>query len=142
MRLWGAGDLRAGDRLFRRHAPAVARFFRNKVSADLEDLLQQTFLRGLEGRHRFRGESTFCGYLLGIADEPSLAVTDVLHQTYVAMDEEGTEAAAATAVIIGETSAPAGEPISVVLDRPFLFRIVDTHTGATLFLGRIMDPTA
>lgn len=82
------------------------------------------------------------GYLLGIADEPSLAVTDVLHQTYVAMDEEGTEAAAATAVIIGETSAPAGESISVVLDRPFLFRIVDTHTGATLFLGRIMDPTA
>ena len=67
LRLWGAGDLRAGDRLFGRHAPAIARFFRNKVSTDLEDLLQQTFLRGLEGRHRFRGESSFCGYLLGIA---------------------------------------------------------------------------
>ena len=67
LRLWGAGDLRAGDRLFRRHAPAIARFFRNKVTGDLEDLVQQTFLGGLEGRHRFRGESSFCGYLLGIA---------------------------------------------------------------------------
>ncbi len=82
------------------------------------------------------------GQLLGITDDPSLAVTDVLHQTYVAIDEEGTEAAAATAIVIGETSAPAGDPVPVVLDRPFLFRIVDTETGATLFLGRIMDPTA
>jgi RNA polymerase sigma factor (sigma-70 family) len=64
---WAAGDLQAGDRLFRRHAPAVVRFFRNKISADLEDLVQQTFLRGLEGRDRYRGESSFGGYLIGIA---------------------------------------------------------------------------
>ena len=64
---WRAGDSAAGERLFRRHFAAIARFFRNKVTGDLEDLLQQTFLRGLEGRHRFRGESSFCGYLLGIA---------------------------------------------------------------------------
>lgn len=64
---WAAGDLQAGDRLFRRHAPAILRFFRNKVSADLEDLVQQTFLRGLEARAGFRGRSSFGGYLLGIA---------------------------------------------------------------------------
>lgn len=67
LRLWGAGDLRAGDRLFRRHAPAIARFFRNKVTGDLEDLVQQTFLGCLEGRDRFRGDGSFRGYAFGVA---------------------------------------------------------------------------
>lgn len=67
LRRWGEGDARAGDRLFRRHAPAIVRYFRNKVSADLEDLVQQTFLRGLEARAGFRNQSSFGGYLFGIA---------------------------------------------------------------------------
>lgn len=82
------------------------------------------------------------GQLLGIADDPRLAISEVVHQTFVAMDEGGIEAAAATAVVFTATGAPIGDPVPVILDRPFFFRIVDQETGATLFLGRIMDPTA
>jgi serpin B len=80
--------------------------------------------------------------LLGIADDPRLVLDEAIHQTFLAMDEEGTEAAAATALGFRATGAPVGEPVPVVLDRPFLFRIVDRETGATLFLGRVMDPSA
>lgn len=82
------------------------------------------------------------GQLLGIADDDTLRVSDVIHETFLAMDEQGTEAAAATAVLAEATGLPSGEPVPVVLDRPFLFRLVDQQTGATLFLGRIMDPTS
>ncbi len=82
------------------------------------------------------------GNLLGIADDDGLEVSDVIHETYLAMDEEGTEAAAATAVLAVGTGLPEGEPVPVVLDRPFLFRLYDPATDATLFLGRITDPTA
>ena len=81
------------------------------------------------------------GRLLGIADDPRLVLSDAVHETFVAMDEEGTEAAAATALIFDATSGPIGEPVPVILDRPFLFRIHDPRTDATLFLGRVMDPT-
>jgi serpin B len=82
------------------------------------------------------------GQLVGIADDDTLAISDVIHQTFVAMDEGGVEAAAATAVVFSATGAPIGDPpVPVVLDRPFFFRIVDQETGATLFLGRIMDPS-
>lgn len=76
----------------------------------------------------------------GLSPE-ALAITDVLHEAFIAVDEDGTEAAAATAVVIGETSAPE-EPLEVTVDRPFLFWIVDQPTGAVLFLGRVTDPTA
>lgn len=82
------------------------------------------------------------GPLLGIADDESLALQSVLHQTYLSMDEEGTEAAAATVISVQATSGHIDPPVPVILDRPFLFRIFDRDTGATLFLGRILDPTA
>jgi serpin B len=67
-----------------------------------------------------------------------LLITDVVHKGFVAIDEKGTEAAAATGVIVGPTSIP--EPATLVVDRPFVFFIVDRPTGAILFLGRVMDP--
>ncbi len=82
------------------------------------------------------------GHLLGIADDPRLVVDKALHETFVAVDEEGLEVAAATAILAAGTSAPLEPPVPVVLDRPFLFRVVDLQTGATLFLGRIVDPLA
>ena len=82
------------------------------------------------------------GNLLGIADDPRLVIKKVLHQTWLSIDEQGIEAAAATIVLVYATSAPVDEPVSVIIDRPFLFRIVDDTTGAPLFVGRIMDPTA
>ena len=81
------------------------------------------------------------GHLLGIADDPLLVLDVAQHEAFVAMDEHGTEAAAATVLTVYPTSGPPSPPVPVVLDRPFLFRIFDLETGATLFLGRVVDPT-
>jgi serpin B len=68
-------------------------------------------------------------------------ISDALHKTFLAVDEQGAEAAAATAVIIGITSAPPpSEPFSMVVDRPFLVAIADKPTGVLLFLGSIANP--
>jgi serpin B len=57
------------------------------------------------------------------------------------VDEAGTEAAAATAVIVGLTAVP--EPlVEVTVDRPFIFLIRDIETGAVLFVGRVLNPGA
>ena len=75
----------------------------------------------------------------GMGGTRDLYITDVVHKAFVEVDEAGTEAAAATAVIVGQTSVPA-DPIRVTIDRPFLFLIRDIETGTVLFLGRVMDP--
>jgi serpin B len=75
----------------------------------------------------------------GITAEESLAISAVIHQANIDVDEKGTEAAAATAVVIRATSAPA-DPITLSVDRPFLFALRDLQTGAVLFLGRIVNP--
>lgn len=81
------------------------------------------------------------GNLLRMADDPRLRVDRVIHETFIAIDEQGTEAAAATAVIGALSSGPASPPVPVILDRPFLYRIMDRDTGTTLFIGQILDPT-
>ncbi len=71
-----------------------------------------------------------------------LALSEVFHQTFIALDEEGTEAAAATAApmsVFGSFVLPS-EPIEVRVDRPFLFAIQHRASGACLFFGRITDP--
>jgi len=78
--------------------------------------------------------------LSGMNGTGGLFIQDVVHQAFVAVDEKGTEAAAATAVIVGETSAP--PPATLTIDRPFVFAIIDRATGATLFIGRVLDPTS
>ncbi len=72
-----------------------------------------------------------------------LYLSAVLHKAYVAVDEEGTEAAAATAVV-GRAGGAAGPRrlIEFTVDRPFIFLIRDRKTGAILFLGRVLDPRA
>src|SRR5690606_8734759 len=72
----------------------------------------------------------------------SLALSDVYHQVFVRVDEKGTEAAAATAPVMVTTGAPMPPPDRVVVrfDRPFLFVLRATRTGAGLFLGRVGDP--
>jgi serpin B len=69
-----------------------------------------------------------------------LYVHDVLHQAFIAVDEDGTEAAAATAVVMEESSAMLAQQ-TLVLDRPFLFVIHDTAHGTPLFVGRVADPS-
>jgi serpin B len=77
----------------------------------------------------------------GMTDVEQLFITDVIHKAFVAVDEEGTEAAAATAVVVGTTSIPE-EPLVVTVDRPFIFLIRDIPTGTILFLGRVVDPSS
>jgi serpin B len=76
----------------------------------------------------------------GITDEDRLFVTSVLHKATIKVDENGTEAAAATAVVMGIKSALPEEPISLVIDRPFLFLIRHEPTGTILFMGRVVEP--
>jgi serpin B len=83
------------------------------------------------------GTADFSGMTL----EEALFVSDVIHEAYIKVDEEGTEAAAATAVIMEATAAPVGEFVSLTVDRPFLFVIGDLETKTILFLGRVTDPT-
>jgi serine protease inhibitor len=78
--------------------------------------------------------------LSGITAEEQLVLTEVLQKAVITVDEEGMEAAAATAVIAGVTSAPA-EPKELVLDRPFLFVAYERTSRAPLVLGWIGDPT-
>lgn len=69
----------------------------------------------------------------------NLYITRVLHKAYVSVDEKGTEAAAATAVIVGLTAMPSS-PVELTVDRPFIFIIQDKPTGTILFMGRILNP--
>jgi len=76
----------------------------------------------------------------GIDGTRSLFIDDVYHKAFVSVDEAGTEAAAATAVVVAR-AAPT-PPKEVTVDRPFVFMIHDIETDAILFLGRVVDPSA
>lgn len=77
--------------------------------------------------------------LTGMTDVRELFVSDVVHQADITVDEEGTEAAAATAIMVGIASAP--PPATLHLDRPFILVIQDDRTGAILFIGQVADPS-
>jgi serpin B len=77
----------------------------------------------------------------GIGEEP-LQIAEVVHKAFVEVNEEGTEAAAATGVSMGLCAVrPATEPIVFKADHPFLFFIKDRETSAVLFSGRVLDPS-
>jgi serpin B len=71
-----------------------------------------------------------------------LYISAVFHKTFIAVDEEGTEAAAATAVAmaVGTSAGQKPEPPEVKIDRPFLYAIQHVPSGACLFIGRVTDP--
>ena len=75
--------------------------------------------------------------LTGIAEKGGLFVSDVTHKTHISVDEKGTEAAAATGIGVSEASANAEEeePKEVVLDRPFVYLIVDNQNNLPIFIG-------
>ena len=77
-----------------------------------------------------------------MTESQDLMISDVIHKAFIEVNEEGTEAAAATAVVMVLTSTNAAEPKpeTFVADHPFLFYIIDDQTGAILFMGRIMNP--
>ena len=71
-----------------------------------------------------------------------LYISQIFHKTFIAVDEKGTEAAAATAVamLAGSAMRPASPPIEVKVDRPFVYAIQHVPSGVCLFLGRVTDP--
>jgi serpin B len=79
--------------------------------------------------------------LSGISEEPGFAVGDVVHKTFVAVDEKGTEAAAVTAIAVaGAAPMAKPKPVEVKVDRPFYVLVRDLPTGALLFFGRVVEP--
>jgi serpin B len=107
--------------------------FKIETKADLPELLQQLGMK-----------DAFMG---GVADfsgmdgSRKLYISKVVHQAVIAVDEEGTEAAAATAVVVARTSMPMNQA-RFLADRPFIYLIRDNETGAVLFLGRVLNPSA
>lgn len=75
----------------------------------------------------------------GMTGAPDLFISDVIHEAWISVDEAGTEAAAATAVVMSLTAAPL-DPIRFDVNRPFLFVLHDVETGSILFMGRVMNP--
>ena len=106
-------------------------------------------------RFKFEAELSLSGYLqqLGMTDafdentadfsgisDTFLYITHVLHKAFIEVNEEGTEAAAATAVVMGTKSIQVDPPREFMADRPFLFLIRDLRTGSILFMGRMANP--
>jgi serpin B len=77
----------------------------------------------------------------GMTGTPGLQISDVVHKAYVSVDEAGTEAAAASAVLIVGSAMPANQ-VTLSIDRPFIFFIRDITTGTILFIGQVMNPVA
>lgn len=109
--------------------------FEAEYEADLSEVLKtmgmvMPFVSGLEGV----GTST---------EDIYMAISRVIHKTFIAVDEKGTKAGAATAVEMNPTSAPPPEEYKVVyLDRPFVYMIVDCETNILIFIGTVMDMNA
>jgi serpin B len=108
--------------------------FRLEAAFDLIPALQR-----LGVTEAFTSEADFSG----ITEAERLEINAVAHKAYVDVDEKGTEAAAATAVVMRTAAAlRAPPPVTMIIDRPFLFAIVDTPTGLPLFLGQVSHPRA
>ncbi|HEY6793716.1 MAG TPA: serpin family protein [Kineosporiaceae bacterium] len=108
--------------------------WRTRTSTPLTELL-----KGLGMTSAFSPDADFSGMTTG--GGKSLTIDAVIHEGYVAVDEAGTEASAATAVVM-TASAALTEPRTVIFGRPFLYVLHDVETGAPMFIGRIADPTA
>ena len=106
--------------------------FRLEASFDLIPALQR-----LGVTEAFGGDADFGG----ITGAEPLQIGAVAHKAYIDVDERGTEAAAATAVMIRTRAAVRPlQPVTMVVDRPFLFAIIDTSTSLPVFLGQVILP--
>ncbi|MCX5783753.1 MAG: serpin family protein, partial [Elusimicrobia bacterium] len=86
----------------------------------------------------FGGEADFSG----MTGDKKLSIDKVIHQAYVEVNEEGTEAAAVTAIAGEHFTSVLSKPIKVFrADHPFIFLIQEKETGIIIFMGRVSDPT-
>lgn len=95
-------------------------------------------LQSLGMKTVFTTKSDLSG-LAQLSEGLPLAIQGVFHKTFIAVDEKGTEAAAATGVVVGVKSGVPGQPVTMTVDRPFLFGIRDTATGRVLFVGHLVE---
>jgi serpin B len=96
-------------------------------------------LKGLGMRDAFDSSlADFSGMVSPLNSKPW--IDEIYHKAFVAVDETGTEAAAATAVVMTDTAMP--EIVTISVDKPFVFVIYDHFTNTILFMGRVLDPTA
>ena len=117
-----------------RHVALELPKFSFTTALTLSDVLQEMGIRDAFSAER--------ADLSAISDEKPLFIDGVLHKAFVAVDEKGTEAAAATAVRIdGASLGEPEKPLPFIVDHPFLFFIYQRQTGAILFVGRVTDPT-
>ncbi|MBW6515778.1 MAG: serpin family protein [Candidatus Cloacimonetes bacterium] len=84
--------------------------------------------------------SEYADFTAMTSDEERFFIDEIIHQAFVEVDEKGTEAAAATAVVMRTTSIDGPQPIIFRADRPFLFFINDTVTNTILFSGTLINP--
>ena len=122
-----------------------------EIMAGLESTDLQVTMPKFEFKARFALQNVLASlgmkdaFQAGVADfsgmdgTRDLYIQSVVHEAYVAVDEEGTEAAAATGVVVGIVSVPMN---MINVDRPFIFLIHDTETDTLLFVGRVLDPNA
>jgi serpin B len=106
--------------------PKFTMSWRNSLKGALESM-------GI--RRAFSAEADFSG----IGGNGRLFISDVVQKAYISVDEKGTEAAAATGVIMRPTAIPMPQGVFIA-DHPFLFLIRDRESGAILFAGRVVDP--
>ena len=93
-------------------------------------------LQGLGMNLAFTGGADFSN----MVHDP-VYIADVVQKAFLSVNEQGTEAAAATGVIVDLSSGHVGPPIVITIDHPFFFTIRDTATNTILFAGRVLDPT-
>lgn len=105
-----------------------------------DDFMLGSSLQALGMTEAFSDGADFSGMV--DPGEDALKISEVVHKTFLELDEQGTEAAAATAVIMVLTSAIVNPPVPEAFnaDHPFLFAIRDRHTDGLLFLGRMTNP--
>ncbi len=85
-------------------------------------------------------KADFSGLGQYIGEEGNVYIGDVLHKTYIEVGEQGTRAGAATVVAMARgTSGPLDKPKEVILDRPFVYMIIDTENKLPIFIGTLMD---
>jgi serpin B len=107
-----------------------------KFRVEAEFLLADT-LRALGIALAFSADADFSG----ICDEP-FRIDQVIHKAFIDVDEQGTEAAAATAMVL-HAAAVRRQPtrrVAVTADRPFLFAVIEATSGLPLFLGQFTQP--
>ena len=128
--------------------PYEVELFLPRFSAETKALLEDVLASLAMPLAFTRGVADFTAIHVPKTYEEILYISKVIHKANIDVDEKGTEAAAATAILMGATgggcvgAVPSPrKTITLRLDHPFLFFVRDLETGAVLFMGRVVDPS-